>query len=66
MEKEIFPKIDLFPRLSKVARVLGSFYLGREVKNTGGGPFIDNQVCPDEVDIPEYTQLMLDHSTNEP
>lgn len=43
MEKEtnIMPKFDLFPRLTKIANVLGAFYLGREIKNTGGGPMLD-------------------------
>lgn len=44
-DKNPFPKIDLFPRITR----LTNFLLGRsiEVENTGGGPALDRALYDD-------------------
>lgn len=54
-DKNPFPKIDLFPRVTKVV----SFIFRRleaETENTGGGPMLDREL---------YDQLELPYDRNE-
>lgn len=49
-DKNPFPTIDLFPKLTQAAKVIGSFLLERHSTNRGGGPFLDAIECPDYVE----------------
>lgn len=50
-DSNVFPNIDLFPKLTHVAHALGSFLLERHtIPNSGGGPLLDALECPDVVE----------------
>lgn len=68
MDKEtnIFPKIDLFPRITKLVH----FLFDHHQTNTGAAVMLDNMLDePQVIDlrevVPEETQLMLDYWTVE-
>lgn len=71
-DKNIMPKIDFFPRISRVVHFLFDHLHseGQSSHNKGGGPMLDEMELPDDVidlraEIPEETQLMLDYWTCE-
>lgn len=54
-DKNPFPKLDLFPRLTNLSRfLLGTLHA--ETENTGGAPMLDREL---------YEQMELDYGTNE-
>jgi len=50
-DKNIFPKIDLFPRVTAVARFITDRLklTGSEIENTGGGPLLDELLMEEDI-----------------